>query len=172
MSVPQSLETQLLIKHAQTISDLEKEINDDPVHACCSCDCLHQRKSVTKVNLSDNFGSKVWPALKAFIVEHNPDAKQQVLYMCNYCKPFIKQDVLPAHCVLSGLQTVPIPSELAKLDCLSKQLIQRAKCYQTVVHLGTYTAKVPVYNSLKACKGTMFFLCHSIKPYRVALRLE
>ena len=133
----------------------------------CSCDRLHQRKSVTKVNLSDNFGSKVWPALKAFIVEHNPDAKQQVLYMCNYCKPFIKQDVLPARCVLNGLQTVPIPSELAKLDCLSKQLIQRAKCYQTVVHLGIYTAKVPVYNSLKACKGTIFFLCHSIKPSRL-----
>ena len=30
--------------------------------------------------------------------------------------------------------------------------------YQTVVRLGTYTAKVPIYNSLKACKGTMFFL--------------
>ncbi len=27
-----------------------------------------------------------------------------------------------------------------------------------VIRLGTYTAKVPVYNSLKACKGTMFFL--------------
>ena len=156
MSVPQSLVAQLLIKHAQTISDLEKEIDDDPVHACCSCECLHQRKSVT--NNLDNLGSKVWPALKAFIVEHNSDAKQQVLYMCNYCKPFIKQDILPAHCVLNGLQTVPILPELAKLDCLSKQLIQHAKCYQTVVRLGTYTAKVPVYNSLKACKGTMFFL--------------
>ena len=53
---------------------------------------------------------------------------------------------------------IPMPPELAKLDCLSKQLIQHAKCYQTVVQLGTHTAKVPVYNSLKACKGTMFFL--------------
>ena len=53
---------------------------------------------------------------------------------------------------------VPIPPELADLDSLSRQLIQRAKCYQTVVRLGTYTAKVPIYNSLKACKGTMFFL--------------
>ena len=33
---------------------------------------------------------------------------------------------------------------------LSTQLIQCAKCYQTVVRLGTYTAKVPIYNSLKA----------------------
>ena len=44
------------------------------------------------------------------------------------------------------------------LDPLSRQLIQCAKCYQTIVRLGTYTAKVPTYNSLKACKGTMFFL--------------
>ena len=27
-----------------------------------------------------------------------------------------------------------------------------------VIRLGAYTAKAPVYNSLKACKGTMFFL--------------
>ena len=158
VSVPQSLETQLLITHAQTVSQFEKEIDDDPVHPCCSCERLQQRKCVTRVSLSDNLGSKVWPALKAFIVEHNPDANKQVLYMCNYCKPLIKQDILPARCVLNGLQTVPVPPELAKLDCLSKQLIQRAKCYPTVVRLGTYTAKVPVYNSLKACKGTMFFL--------------
>ena len=64
---------------------------------------------------------------------------------------------MPARCVLNGLQTVPIPPELAVLDQLSRQLIQRAKCYQTVVRLGTYT-EVPTYNSLKACKGTMFFL--------------
>ena len=38
------------------------------------------------------------------------------------------------------------------------QLIQRAKCYQTVVRLGMYTGNVPTYNSVKACKGTMFFL--------------
>ena len=110
------IETQLLITHAQKISGFEKEIDDDPVHPCCSCERLQQRKCVTRVSLSDNLGSKVWPALKAFIVEHNPDANKQVLYMCNFCKPSIKQDVLPARCVLSCLQTVPIPPELAKLD--------------------------------------------------------
>ena len=156
--VLKSVESRLLIAHVQVISDLEKEIDDDPEHACCSCERLHQRKSVTKVKLSDNLGSKVWPALKAFIVEQNPDANEQVLYMCNYCKALVKKDEMPPRCVLNGLQTISMPPELAKLDCLSRQLIQRAKCYQTVVRLGTYTAKVPVYNSLKACKGTMFFL--------------
>ena len=30
--------------------------------------------------------------------------------------------------------------------------------FQSVYRLGTYTGKVPSHNSLKACKGTMFFL--------------
>ena len=30
--------------------------------------------------------------------------------------------------------------------------------HQTVVRLGTYTGKVPIYNCVKAVKGTMFFL--------------
>ena len=59
--------------------------------------------------------------------------------------------------MLNGLQTVPVSPELVKLDSLSSQQIQRAKCFQTVVRLGTYTSKVPVYNSLKACKGTAFY---------------
>ena len=65
---------------------------------------------------------------------------------------------MPPRCVLNGLQTVPIPPELVPLDPLSRQLIQRAKFYQAFVRLGAYTAKVSVYNSLKACKGTVFFL--------------
>ena len=60
--------------------------------------------------------------------------------------------------MLNGLETVPVPTELSQLDILSKQLIQRAKCFQSVVRLASYTGKVPMYNSLKACKGTMFFL--------------
>ena len=49
-------------------------------------------------------------------------------------------------------------SHSPRTGCISRQLIQRTKCYQTVVRLGTYTGKVPIYNSLQACKGTMFFL--------------
>ena len=41
---------------------------------------------------------------------------------------------------------------------MSKQLIQRAKAFQAIVRLGTYSGKVPAYNALQACKGAMFFL--------------
>ena len=150
------LESQLAVTHAKLIAELEKEISDYPEHVCCSCEQLHQRKSVTRVNISDNLGSEVWQRLKTFILQHNPSACD--MFMCKYCKPLIRNNKLPAHCVLNGLQLDPVPPELAKLDSLSKQLIQRAKCYQTVVRLGTYTGKVPVYNSLKACKVTMFFI--------------
>ena len=65
---------------------------------------------------------------------------------------------MPSRCILNGLFTEPMPKELEALDPLSKQLIQRGKAFQAVVRLGTHTGKVPTYNSLKACKGTMFFL--------------
>ena len=152
------LESKLLEDNALLIAQLQKEIDDYPQHACCSCERLHQRKAVSRVELSQNLGGEVWLRLKSYIVEQNPTASEQVLYMCRYCKSLITKNVLPPRCVLNGLHVVPIPQELARLDCLSSQLIQRAKCYQTVVRLGTYTGKVPIYNSLKACKGTMFFL--------------
>ena len=80
------------------------------------------------------------------------------MYVCQYCRPILNDNKMPSRCILNGLMTEPLPAELFNLDALSRQLIQRAKAFQTIVRLGTYTAKVPRYNSLKACKGTMFFL--------------
>ena len=65
---------------------------------------------------------------------------------------------MPARYVLNGLHVVEVPPKFSRLDCLSKQFIQLAKAYQTEVQLGTYTAKLPTYNSLKARKGSMLFL--------------
>jgi len=65
---------------------------------------------------------------------------------------------MPGQCVLNCLHIEPIPEELANLSTPEIQFIPHAKCFQTVVRLGTHTSKVPIYNSLKAVKGTMFFL--------------
>ena len=103
------LEMQLMTTHAALMTALDREIYDFPDHACCCCERLHQRKSVSVVRLSDDFNSDVWAELKFHIMKSNPDARNQVLYMCNYCKPMIRRDMMPPHCVLNGLQTVPIP---------------------------------------------------------------
>ena len=129
----QVVESSLLLTHAQLIADYNKVVDDHAKHVCCSCERLYQRKSFSRVNLSDNLGTVVWPTLKAYIVENNPNASSEVLYMCIYCKPLFKQDKLPSRCVLNGLTVVPVPPELLKLDVLSMQLIQRTKCYQTIV---------------------------------------
>ena len=139
------VENKLLIEHAQLITQFEREVDDYPEHVCCSCECLYQRKSVTKVKLSDKLGNAVWPRLKEFILGQCPNTNEVgTMYKCNYCKSSIKNNKLPPRCVLNGLEPVPIPVELAKLDALSAQLIQLAKCYQTVVRLGTYTGRVPI----------------------------
>ena len=154
-----SLEPLLQVKHATLITKLEKEVGDDPEYACCCCERLHQRKNVTSMKKSAlKFVTKVWQQLKKYILEQNNETEIDSLYVCQYCRPILNDNKVPSRCILNGLITEPMPAELAKLDVLSRQLIQRAKAFQTIVRLGTYTAKVPIYNSLKACKGTMFFL--------------
>ena len=71
-----SLETQPFITHAGQIVELEKEIDDFPEYVCCSCERLHQKKSLTVVKLSAVI---CWPRLKSFTLQQTPDAD---VYMC------------------------------------------------------------------------------------------
>ena len=86
------LDSYLLVDNALLIAQLQKETDDYPEHACCRCERLHQRKAVTR-ELSENLGSEVWSRLKSYIAEQNTNVGDQVLYMCNYCKPPIKKNV-------------------------------------------------------------------------------
>ena len=103
---------------------------------------LHQRKNVSKVELSGKVkssnklkSSDIWVQLER---ENNPSIDCEQLYMCTYCKTKVCNDKLPPRSVLNGLTVVNIPDELAKLDPLSCQLIQKTKASQTIVRLGTY----------------------------------
>ena len=155
---PTFSESRLLVANAILINDYEKQLLDDPDHVCCSSERLHRRKSVSKLLVSGNLGSIVWPKLKAFILQNNETEETDTLFMCTFCKSRITNDTMPPRCVLNGLQSVTVPAELAKLDSLSLQLLQRAKFFQTVVRLGTYTGKVSTSNALRACRGVMFYL--------------
>ena len=151
------IERHLLVTHADLIAELRSKFCDDPEFACCSCEQLCQRKQVSCVDFSNlgKYNTSIWLALKAHILQSGLSEK---LYICKHCRPFLNKNTMPARCVLNGLVTEPVPYELSKLDALSKQLIQRAKAFQTIVRLGTYSRKVPAYNPLQACKGCMFFL--------------
>ena len=153
------VEPYLKVKHAELFTNFEKEVGDDPEFACCSCERLFQRKNITSMkNWEFKFTSQAWEELKEYILRQNENVSMESLFVCSYCRPILNANDMPRRCILNGLETEPIPAELSRLDALSKQLIQRAKSFQTVVRLGTYTGKVPAYSSLKASKGTMFFL--------------
>ena len=141
------------------IADVEKKFALDAEFPCCSCERLLLRSQVTAFKFSDaKFSSQAWKTLKVHLIQQDANADSLTHYICQYCRPVLNKDNMPSRCILNGLITEPIPKELERLDPLSKQLIQRGKAFQAVVRLGTYTGKVPSYNSLKACKGTMFFL--------------
>ncbi|KAL5502532.1 hypothetical protein EMCRGX_G009328 [Ephydatia muelleri] len=128
------IERDLKVTHADLIAELQSKFNDDAEFACCSCERLCQRKQVSRVNFSlDKYKTDAWQRTKALVLQN-------------------------ARCVLNGLVTEPTPPELKSLNALCKQLIQRAKAFQIIVRLGTYSGKVPAYNALQACRGCMFFL--------------
>ena len=150
------LELVLYFQYATAIEEFKAAVTDQATYECISCERLLRRKSVTQAK---NMKGSVWNRLMSFKLLNDPSSLQnKVLYICTNCKTIIKNDKVPGRCVLNGLQCEPIPNELKNLDPLSLQLIQRAKCFQTVVRLGTYTGKVPSHNSLKAIKGAMFHL--------------
>ena len=91
-------------------------MSDEAVNACCSCERLLRKKSVTEAK---NLNSDVWNNLLEYIRENNPVALNKVMYICN-------KNEVPARCMLNGLKCEPLPKELDKLDPLSCQLIQRA----------------------------------------------
>ena len=100
---------------------------------------------------SKKFTSDMWQILKAYMYMCDTDATEPTHYVCQYYRPILNRNSMPNRCGLNGLEVEPIPENL---DPLSKQLIQRGKAFQAVFRLGTYTAS---HNSIKACKGTMFF---------------
>ena len=153
------LETHLEVTHASMIKQYNNKLDDDPCHPCCSCERLFLRSNVSEFNFgTEKYNSPMWNRLKQHLLEIDPDIRDIILYICNHCRPILNNNQMPNWCILNGLITEPVPDELAKLNVLERQLIQRAKAFQMIVRLGTYTGKVPIYNALKAVKGSMFVL--------------
>ena len=152
-------DSHLEVEFAAIIEQFHEKLKHDPEFTCCSCERLLTEKAVTHFNIStEKFNSSTWMQLQNYLRDKDPDVGEKTLYVCTHCRPILNEDNMPGRCVLNGLYTEPVPEELSNLNALENQFIQRAKCFQTVVRLGTYTGKVPLYNCLKAVKGTMFFL--------------
>ena len=97
------------------------------------------KKTLTHFNFTvEKFKSSVWIQLKNYLLARD---STKTLYVCTHCRPILNENKVPDRCVLNGLYTEPVPEELSNLNALENQFIQRAKCFQTVIRLGTYTGK-------------------------------
>ena len=102
------------------------------------------------------------------ILQSITEADSQTHYVCQSCRPILNRN-MPCRCILNGLITEPVPKELQVLDPLSK-LIQRGNAFQTIFRLGTYTGKVPNYNSLKGT-GIDYMHCILLNIVRLLVNL-
>ena len=66
---------------------------------------------MTKIEFSDSLVQintvlqQLWQHIRANNAAHDTDT----FYICNYCKPRIFNDIVPARCVLNGPKTVALP---------------------------------------------------------------
>ena len=111
MGLPESIMA-LRIKHAKIIALYDKAVLDFAQHPCCSCNRLFQKKAGTAVHFSDKI-STMWGMLKQHILKEDPQAARKKLFMCTYCKTALRCNDMSPRCVRNGLETVPIPAELA-----------------------------------------------------------
>ena len=128
-------ESHLEVQFAVIIEEFHKKLKEDP---CCSCEKLLFERVLTGFNFTaEKFSSSAWMQLKDYLLKRDPDVSTKKLYICKDCLPVLNANNIPARCVLNGLFAEPVPEELANLSALENQFIQRAKCFQTVVRLGT-----------------------------------
>ena len=156
------LETDTQIEHVNLIAKFEILIADQATNPCCYCERLLRNKDMshmTSIRLLDNF-AVAWDNLKSYITQKNSSNKQQI---CKHCKKSIKQNQMPARCILNGLNNESVPLELQGLDTLSMQLIQLAKCLQTVVRLELILAKFPLTTHSKPAKEQSSYYYHCIE---------
>ena len=69
-----------------------------------------------------------------------------IFLYCKHCWPFLDDHKIG---VLNGSYVEEIPKELSQLNVLGRQLVQLAKPFQTIIWLGKYTRKVPIYDATK-----------------------
>ena len=88
-------------------------MSDQAVNACCSCERLLRKKSVTEAK---NLDSDVWNNLLDYIRENNPVALNKVMYICNHLSQLLGKKKCQHVVCSNGLKCEPLPKELDKLD--------------------------------------------------------
>ena len=132
-------ETEIYEQHKEGYERFFERCLDVAKHPCLSC---YQRDCSHLDSLRVLPTSHEWNDLMEYN-ENRPDCNDGLPggFICKYCLNYFRQGKLPPRCILNGLQFGIIPQQIATLNPFEKNLIQRAKCFQTVNRMGTVAKK-------------------------------
>jgi len=134
----------------------DNNFHDTP---CACCERLFQKTALTLVthsSLKSTFENNAWCMLCAYWIvkhkaSHNVDSDlYSTLYICHYCKDSLNKSSIPARCALNGLNVDIIPDSLKDLNIFESMLLQKSKCFQTILRRGPVKHRLPHSEMLKS----------------------
>ena len=84
--------------------------------------------------------SEPWLIMQAYwLAKHEDNAVDSnpfdTMHICLCCKDALNRSTMPPRCVLNGLQVDPLPDTMKDLNNFEMMLLQKRKCFQTVIRL-------------------------------------
>lgn len=165
-------EEKLVDEYKRGIGQCTIDINkfhDKPCR-CCERLCLASDvKCLAVVIDQPKSFTDAWLQLQAYwiikydVFDSNHDF-YDLSYICNYCKNSLDSGKIPIRCVLNGLEVDPLPHVMKSMNVFESILIQKAKCFQTVVRLGSVRHRLPPSAMLKGVKGRVVYLPLPLQP--------
>jgi ATP-dependent DNA helicase PIF1 len=159
-------EEHILQKYSKGLAAHAVHINNFHDTPCACCERLHQKNhlaNVSKFVSKDKFNNAAWLQLQAYWLtkydtfESDTDL-YETLFVCRYCTDCVNKDLLPARCALNGLDVDELPDSLKHLNLFETMLLQKSKCFQTVVRLGPVKHRLPHSEKVLSVKGRVIYL--------------
>lgn len=117
------------------------------------CFCCHRLMGARNMILLKP-GSELWDNENVKRLADLWGDKGEHLICTNYCWKDAKNNKVPAYSVLNNVGLDLVPIEIKQLNFFEKQLIQRAKCFQTIIKLRP-NRKLFSNHALPALKGNI-----------------
>ena len=165
-------EKTLLITHSKSLIRYENDMNSFHDTPCACCERLFQGKDLKCLsNAIDKIPieSDPWLMMLAYLLaKHEVTASGSnpfdSLHICHYCKDALNKSTMPPRCALNGLEVDPLPETMKDLNNFETMLLQKSKCFQTVIRLGPVKNRLPHSEMLKSVKGRVVYLPLPLEP--------
>lgn len=151
------VEDEVIDKHKAAFKSLKRKCLDTPKLECMSCIKLCYSRDISSLNrLRKAIDTSIWNKLLNYYKTNNLDHSP---YICHSCLQKIRENQLPAACVLNDLHVNTVPPQITELNDYEKILIQRAKAFQVVMLMNPVANKhLPNRHMVKKVKGRTFHL--------------